>query len=171
MKYADTYSKLADFGRKLLDKKSLIEALPLIAKYAKEVIDADRCSIFIYDFRDKELWTTLADGVKRISIPSDQGLIGHTLKVKKPIVENNAYSNEHFLKEVDIKTGYKTENIITAPIFNSRREIIGILELLNKYGGFDDEDVRFMVFFTHYISGFLELTDIRLIENMENRNS
>ncbi len=33
MKYASTYSKLAEFGRELLDKKSLVEGLPLISKY------------------------------------------------------------------------------------------------------------------------------------------
>ncbi len=33
MKYADTYIKLADFGRELLGKKTLDEGLPHIARY------------------------------------------------------------------------------------------------------------------------------------------
>ena len=41
------YSKLADFGKELLNKKSLAEGLPLISKYAKEVIGADR-SCFVH---------------------------------------------------------------------------------------------------------------------------
>lgn len=165
MKYSDTYSKLAEFGRELLNKKSLIEGLPLISKYVKDVVGADRCSIFIYDLEDKELWTTISDGVEKIIVSSQKGIVGQTLKERKPIVENDAYSNPHFLKEIDEKTGYTTENIATAPIFNSQRQIIGILELLNKEGDFDNEDVKFMIFFAHYISGFLELTNIYLKED------
>jgi len=160
MKYADTYSKLSEFGRELLNKKSLPEGLPHISKYVKDVIGADRCSIFINDDESKELWTTLADGIETITIPSDKGIVGHTLVEKKPIIENNVYESPYFLSDIDAETGYTTKNIVTAPIFNSQRKIIGILELLNKEGGFDNDDVKFMIFFAHYISGFIELANL-----------
>lgn len=159
-KYAKSYTKLAEFGRELLHRKSLVEGLPHITRYAKEIIGADRSSIFIYDESKHELWTTLADGVEKIIVDSDTGLVGKTLKEKKPIVENNAYSNPEFLSDVDKDTGYRTKSIITAPIFNSSRSIIGVLQLLNKDGGFDTEDAKFMIFFAHYISGFLELVNL-----------
>jgi len=162
MKYANTYQTLAKFGRELLDKKSLGEGLPLIAHYAKDVIKADRCSIFIHDTAKKTFWTTLADGVDKIVIPDDKGLVGFTLKERKPIVANDAYAHPAFLKDVDKATGFHTKNIITAPIFSSKREIIGVLQLLNKEQDFDNEDVKFMIFFSHYISGFLELTNVYL---------
>ena len=164
MKHEDRYLKLADFGRELLNKKSIPEGLPHISAYVKEVIRAQRCSIFIYDSFNKELWTTLSDGIDKIIISSDKGLVGYTLKERKPLIENDPYSNPNFLPEVDELTGYKTQNIITAPIFNSSRDIIGVLELLNKDGGFDEEDIKFMIFFSHYISGFLELINIYLDE-------
>ena len=93
MKYADTSTKLSDFGRELLQKKSLGEGLPLIAKYAKEVIHAKRCSIYIYESAENELWTTLADGIEKIKIESDKGIVGQTIREKKPIIVNDAYSN------------------------------------------------------------------------------
>lgn len=159
-KYSGSYAKLADFGRELLYKTSLEEGLPLISKYAKEVIGADRCSIFIYDKENHQLWTTLADGIEKITIDSKEGIVGETIELKKPIVENNAYSNPHFLPNIDKETGYETKSVITAPVFNSNRDIIGVLQLLNKEGGFDSDDTKFMVFFTHYISGFLELVNL-----------
>ena len=159
-RYANTYSKLANFGRELLYKKSLVDGLPHISKYAKEIIGADRCSIFIYDESKHELWTTLSDGVEKIIVDSDAGLVGETLRIRKPILENSPYQNNHFLTKVDKETGYITDSVITAPIFNSKREIQGILQLLNKEGGFDNEDVKFMIFFAHYISGFLELVNL-----------
>jgi len=157
LKYVDSYIKLANFGRELLEKKSLGEGLPHIAKYAKDVIDARRCSIYMYDKKNDELWTTLSDGIEKIIIPSRKGVVGRTIKDKKPIIVNDAYSDPCFCQEIDAQTGYLTTNLITAPIFNSAREIVGVLQLLNKDGGFDSEDIKFMIFFAHYVSGYLEL--------------
>jgi len=162
---ANRYSKLTEFAKELLTKRSLEEGMPLIAKYVKDVIDAQRCSIFIYDNQKHELWTTLADGVDKIVLPANKGLVGYTIKIKKPVIANDAYGHEEFLAEVDERTGYKTENIVTAPIFDSQRKVIGVLELLNKEGGFDDDDVKFMIFFAHYVSGFLELLNTYIRED------
>lgn len=167
-KYSEIYAKLADFAKVLLNKNTLDEGLPLISKYVKEVSGAERCSIFMYDQNKNELWTTLADGIERISIPADKGIVGHTIKTAEPIIENEAYSNPNFLSEIDEKSGYKTHNIATTPIFNSQKEILGVLQLLNKENGFDNDDIKFMVFFSHYISGFLELAN--LYEEIKHRS-
>jgi len=157
MSNTSNYSKLAEFGRELLFQKSLMDGLPLISKYAKDVIGADRCSIFINDLEKKELWTTLSDGVDKIIIPQGKGIVGETIKEEKTVLVNNVYSNSYFMPDIDEQTGYKTQNIVATPIFNSNREVVGVLELLNKEGGFNELDIKFMKFFAHYISGFLEL--------------
>lgn len=169
MKYADTYQSLAQFGRELLEKKSLEDGLPLISEYAKTVIGSERCSIFILDRTNERFWTTIADGVDKIVIPIDKGVVGLTLREKKPLVVNDPYSHPSFMADVDKETGFVTKNIITAPIFTSKREIIGILELINKGEAYDNDDVRFMIFFAHYISGFLELTNVYLHQNNKSK--
>jgi signal transduction protein with GAF and PtsI domain len=160
----ETYSKLANFGKELLNKTSLVEGVPLISKYAKEIIGADRCSIFIYNSVKDELWTTMADGIEKIIIPSDKGIVGHTLEVKKPLLVHDAESDPLFLSAIDKNSGYKTNNLVTAPVFNSEREVIGVLQLLNKETGFNEDDVKCMKFFAHYISGFLELSTLYAAE-------
>jgi len=165
MEYENVYKKLADFGRDLLKDTSYASALPRISKYAKEVIGAHRCSIFINDLQQNQLWTTLADDIERIIIPSGKGLVGHTIKERKPLIENDPYSNKYFLPDIDKESGYTTKNVVTAPIFNSKREIIGVLQLLNKDDGFTKADVKFMIFFAHYISGYLELINLCLLED------
>ncbi len=159
-KYSKAYTKLAQFGRELLDKPSLMDGLPLISQYAKDVIGAQRCSIFIYDTQKNELWTTLADGVEKIVVPSDKGIVGYTIQSQEPCIENDAYSSPHFLADIDKQTGYITKNIGTSPIFDSQKKILGVLQILNKEGDFVAEDVKFMTFFSHYISGFLELVNL-----------
>lgn len=160
MKNKNSHSKLSEFGRELLGKESLKDGLAYISEYAKNNFGADRCSIFIYNSENNELCTTLSDGVDKIVISSDLGIVGHTLRTKKPIIENEAYENVNFLPDIDMQTGYYTQNIASVPIFDSQREVVGILELLNKEEGFNSNDIKFLTFFTHYISGFMELTNI-----------
>jgi GAF domain-containing protein len=157
MNSAPSYSALADFGRALLKRPSLQEGLPMISEYAKEVSGAERCSIFIYNPNIQMLWTTLADGIEKIMVHKDDGIVGHTVKEGKPILVNNPYEDDRFLPTIDNKSGFVTRNIASIPIFNSSRQIIGVFQLLNKPGGFSKEDARFMIFFAHYISGYLEL--------------
>ena len=152
-----SYAKLADFGRALLHRPSLNEGLPMISSYAKEVSGAERCSIFIYNSSNQTLWTTLADGSEQIIVHKDDGIVGSTLKEGKPILVNDPYHDERFLPTIDQKTGFVTQNIASIPIFNSSRQIIGVFQLLNKPDGFSKEDAKNMIFFAHYISGYLEL--------------
>jgi len=132
--------------------------LELISEEAKSLVDADRCSIFIVDNEDKILWTKLSDGIGRIVIGLDSGIVGMTYKTKKPQIVNNPYEDEHFLPNIDKKSGYTTKNMITVPIFDSKRNVMGIMQLLNKKRfDFDSADLELLTFFANYVSGSLEL--------------
>jgi len=153
-------SKLIEFGKQLLHKKSLPEGLPLISEYSKAIIGADRCSVFIYDDINQEFWTTIADGVDKIVVSKEEGVVGQTMSHREGIVENDLDMNPNFLYMMDDTTGYKTKNLITAPIFNDEKEIVGVLELLNKDGGFTEKDLKYMNFFAQTLSGFVELINL-----------
>jgi len=157
-----TYKKVADFGRLLLEKRTLGEGLPMIAEFAKELTGAQRASIFIYNDAKDELWTTLADGVDKIRLASNKGIVGETLRLQKALIVNDVNKDPNFYPEIDRITGYRTYNIITAPIYDSEGECVGVLELLNKDGNFTPQDLKFMKLFAHAISSFVEL--IRLQE-------
>ena len=48
--------------------------------------------------------------------------------------------------------------MITIPIFDSKREVMGIIQLLNKdKADFDEDDLETLTFFANYVSGSLEL--------------
>ena len=166
MQERELYKKIADFGRQLLEKRSFEEGLPFIAKYAKELIGAERASIFIYHDQTQELWTTLADGVERIIVPKDKGIVGKTIRTKKAQIVNDVNKEPDFYDEIDRETGYRTYNLITAPIYNSLHEVVGVLELLNKEGCFVQEDEKLMRLFAQAIGSFVELMMLELEEEM-----
>lgn len=49
MNNSSRYAKLTAFGKKLLDKPALSDGLILISNTAKDLLDAERCSIYIFD--------------------------------------------------------------------------------------------------------------------------
>ena len=150
--------QIAEFGKKLMSIENMENVLELISSEAKSLLHSDRCSIFIVDKEDEILWTKLSDGIGRIVIALDSGIVGETYKLQKPLIVNSPYDDPRFLPHIDKKTGYETKNIITTPIYNSKREIIGILQLLNKSRfDFDEKDLEALSFFANYVSGSLEL--------------
>ncbi len=152
------FNQIAEFGKRLMSMDDMENVLELISEEAKSLVDAERCSIFIVDYEDKILWTKLSDGIGRIVIGLDSGVVGMTYKTKKPQIVNNPYEDEHFLPNIDKKSGYTTKNMITVPIFDSKRNVMGIMQLLNKKRfDFGNEDLELLTFFANYVSGSLEL--------------
>ncbi|HEX5671010.1 MAG TPA: GAF domain-containing protein [Sulfuricurvum sp.] len=160
----EIYQRIAAFGKKLTQLDNIEDTLPAIAEEAKAIINTERCSIFMIDHNTNMLWTKLSDGIGRIAIDINSGIVGATATTEQPIIVNNPYEDPRFLSKIDEKSGFVTRNILTVPIFNSKQNVIGVIQLLNKYNGdFNESDEGVMGFFANYISGTLELA--LLMEN------
>ncbi len=157
-----TFNRLASFGKELLHKPLPEEGLPIIASYAVELLNSDRCSVFVYDKKKNSLWTQISDGVDKIEIDADKGLAGSALHSKEAIIVNSPYEDRRFLQKIDDETGYITQNILSIPVFDAFRHPIGVLQFLNKKDGedFNQDDVKLATFFNHYISTYLELAKL-----------
>ena len=156
------FDKIAEFGKKLMALEDIEKSVELVSKEAKLLVNADRCSIFIVDEGDNILWTKHSDGIGRIVISIDSGIVGSTYLTKEPQIVNNPYSDDRFLQHIDKKSGYVTRNIITVPIFNSQRKVMGVIQLLNKSRfNFDNKDLDMLTFFANYVSGSLELAILK----------
>lgn len=76
--------------------------------------------------RNEELWTKAAKGTKNtIRMPMNKGIVGSALTSGKPVNILNAYSDDRFNKEVDLKTNYKTNTILCLAIVDSRGRNVG----------------------------------------------
>ncbi|MBD3824083.1 MAG: GAF domain-containing protein [Epsilonproteobacteria bacterium] len=158
----DRYAFIAEFGKKLMVLENIDDSVELIAAQARKLVGAERCSIFIADKEDGILWTKVSDGIGRIVVSIDSGIVGDTYKSQKPQIVNAPYEDPRFLPVIDKKSGYVTKNMVTVPIFDSKREVIGVIQLLNKTRGeFDKSDLDILAFFANYVSGSLELVLLR----------
>jgi GAF domain-containing protein len=154
----EIYQRIAVFGKRLAQHENLENALSEISEEAKAIISAERCSIFMVDFNSQMIWSKLSDGIGKIVLGIDTGIVGETIKAKNPIMVNNPYEDPRFSPKIDDKSGFVTRNILAIPILNSKQEVIGVIQMLNKHTGdftYDDEGI--MNFFANYVSGTMEL--------------
>lgn len=143
VKVADVLGKLTallEVSKKVSDTLELDTLLTRMIEITTEAINTDRGSLFLNDKKAGELFSRIVKGELKseIRFPNHMGIAGAVFKSGEPIIINDAYGDSRFNKEVDKKTGYRTKNILCAPIKTRNNEIIGVVQLLNK----KDDDFR-----------------------------
>lgn len=109
------------------------EAISRIVEETCECLDCDRATTFIYDNMREELWSKAAKGSDAtIRVPANKGIVGHVFTKGEAVNIYNAYADDRFNKAIDIKTGYKTNTILTVPIKDDSLKVIGVLQAVNK---------------------------------------
>ncbi len=128
---------------KALAAERRVEALfSRIVEEATRVAEADRCTLFVADRERGELWSKAALGTEEIRMPLEAGIAGAVVQAGAPLRIADAHADPRFNPEVDRATGYRTRSILAVPMWNTRGEIVGVLQALNRRGGgsFTDED-------------------------------
>lgn len=143
---SDPLVSLVKIGRSITAVTDIDILLRVIAEETKIAIQADRCTVFMYDKDKNELWSKVALGMdsQEIRFPADKGLAGYVVKTGEPLNIPNAYNDPRFNPDIDKETGYHTKTILCMPIKNNNQEIIGAFQVLNKLGGVftkGDEDL------------------------------
>lgn len=137
--------KFFAIGNAFRMERNLEKLLPMIMKEISCFLDADRGTLFLVDWEKRQLWTKFAEGIEsdRIHIGLKMGLVGSCVLTKNIVNVAYAYDSPNFNPEIDERTGYRTESVLCAPVFNRQKEIMGALEFLNKRAGvFTKEDER-----------------------------
>ncbi len=161
----DPLIALVNIGQAVAAEKDIDLLIKTIAEETKTAMNADRCTIYLYDKENNELYSKVATGLdtKELRIPADKGLAGHVLKTGETINIKDAYSDSRFNPDVDKKTGYRTKTILCMPIKNFNQEIIGVFQVLNKFDEYftpDDEDLLIAI----ASSAGISLENARLFE-------
>ncbi|XP_060064037.1 cAMP and cAMP-inhibited cGMP 3',5'-cyclic phosphodiesterase 10A-like [Ylistrum balloti] len=156
---------LLDNTKELLDGMTKTEELvPKIMRHTKDLVKADRCSLFMVDDEREELYANYFDeGAKStvgipifekkeiIRFPKGVGIAGHVADTAEVVNIHDAYEDSRFNKEVDLLTGYKTRNILCMPIIN-RNCVKGVIQMVNstRYDHFTESDENALRMFTAY---------------------
>ena len=120
----------------------LMTMLAEVVSAAKQVLNADRGSVWLYDSAADELVLEVATGIRPVRVPAGAGLVGACARNRQIINVPDCYADPRFDPGVDKSSGYRTRCMLTLPLVDHKDVLVGVMQVLNKGGGgvFDDHD-------------------------------
>lgn len=153
----------------LAQSLDLDKTLRVVMDEARDLMKADRSTLFLLDRDRNELWSKIATSDRgtpiEIRISSNRGIAGYVASTGQPLNIPNAYEDPRFDPSTDKRTGYQTRNILCMPVYNSEGLLIGVTQLINKHqGSFSSLDEEFMRAFN--IQAGIALENAQLFERV-----
>jgi sigma-B regulation protein RsbU (phosphoserine phosphatase) len=150
-----------EYAARIGQEQDTDSLLRLNADMARDLVDADRCSIWLVDAAAGQLYTKVAHGVPELRIALGHGLVGACVARVAPIVVNDTSSDRRFLNSVDQASGYVTHSVLVLPLRTAEGKVIGAFQALNKPGGFSESDVSLLGLAASYSAGAIEVQRLR----------
>ncbi|MBG1262063.1 GAF domain-containing protein [Nostoc commune] len=116
----------------------LEDTLKRVMDEAKELMNADRSTLWLIDRDRHELWTKITqdDGsTKELRVPIGKGFAGLVaVSGKKLNIAFDLYDHpdSETSQANDRQNGYRTCSLLCMPVFNGDEQLIGVTQLLNK---------------------------------------
>ena len=126
---------------------SLDEALESLVGITTSIIKCERGTIFLNDSKTEELYSRVAQGnfMREIRFMNSKGVAGWSYTNDKGAIVDDAYKDDRFNKNVDIRTGFRTKSILCTPLRTVSGKKIGVSQLLNKKDDkFSEEDLELL---------------------------
>jgi len=148
-------SKLVEKLEELRSKQQLIDSawkktgnkefLQFLVEILPKTLSAERCSIFILDPVNEDVWVQCGTGLseRQVSVPRGSSLVGKTISTGQYQIETDMDKQMGAHDTVAIKTGFVTRNALCVPVHGVTKDrVTGAIQVLNKIGGhtFTDED-------------------------------
>lgn len=117
----------------------LQDLLEYIMNAAKEILKSEGSSLLLIDEEKKELYFNIVEedrkaALQQIRVPLGMGIAGIVAKTGEPLLINDARNDPRVFRKADEATSIQTRNILCVPM-KVRDKIIGVLEVINSYGG------------------------------------
>lgn len=149
--------------------ENLDEQLRIIMEAVTQATGSERGTLFLNDSASNELYSRVALGNinREIRILNDSGIAGAVYTTGEGLIIDDAYADPRFNSKIDQATGFKTRNILCAPVRTVRGDILGVAQTLNKVDGadFSAEDLAIMQAITTQAS--IALQGTLYVERME----
>ncbi|MBI4986388.1 MAG: GAF domain-containing protein [Rhodocyclales bacterium] len=155
---------------------SVDDIMTRVVDELSDLFGCDRCTVYVVDKKTNELYTKVAQkcriGNFRIPIDPNQSLSSFVALTGREILVDDAYDDSE-LKQIDknlcyspdrdAMTLFKTKEVLSVPL-KMHGEIIGVLQAMNKPGGFLKKDLDAMREFSPILT--LALNHALLVEEL-----
>jgi phosphoserine phosphatase len=151
--------RLLEVTRVLADEVDTERIMPQAIRGACRALDCERASLYAYDPQTNELYTTATVGLEigEIRTVLGRGISGATAESRRAEIIADPPSDPRWSPRIDKATGFKTRNILSAPIIAHDDRLLGVLQLINKKAGdFDDFDLQLATAFASHTAAALD---------------
>jgi signal transduction histidine kinase len=134
--------------RRLSAAPDLAAGIEAVLERAIGVVGADAGAVLLVEERSGQLYFRTARGgrpeaVLGLRFPRGKGIAGTVAERGKPILANDVSAERAFEPEVAERIGYRVRSALCVPIPHGG-ETLGALEVLNKPGGFTEDDLALL---------------------------
>ncbi len=142
------------------------EVLKNIIEAAKKITDSEASSVFLLDKESDELILTIptgpvSDKIHGRRFPKDQGIAGWVATNSEPLIVNDVSSDDRFYGDFEPDV-FITRNILCVPLKNQSKEVVGVLQAINKRGNVDYEEDELPLFQALAHQAAIAITNTRL---------
>jgi HD-GYP domain-containing protein (c-di-GMP phosphodiesterase class II)/phosphoribosyl 1,2-cyclic phosphodiesterase len=144
------------------------DIINVLADMGRALTSSDRCSVWVVSDDKKTIWTKVAQGINRVELSIDSGIVGASIISGEKILIDDVYDDSRFNSEIDKQTGYLTKSMMVIPMFDNEHEIIGAFQVINnrgKKGVFDTRDMERLMLASTYAAE--TLVSAKLAEEIE----
>jgi phosphoserine phosphatase len=141
---AKALRRVLEVTRKLAAPFDLDTMLTEVVDVSRNILDAERGTVFLYDELTDELVVRVATELGTIRIPANKGIVGESAQSHKLINVPDCYADDRFNRDIDKQTGYRSRCMLTIPLLGFEDSLVGVLQILNKNDGIFDEEDEFI---------------------------
>jgi phosphoserine phosphatase RsbU/P len=137
--------QVLEISRNLALNQDLQGLIKQIEQAAVTVLNCERATVFVYEKNTDELYSLVFDRIEKLCVPAGSGIAGSCFNSGRLVNVADAYEDPRFNTSIDQLTGFKTRNILAAPLLGDKRDVLGVLEVLNKTDGVFGEWDEFLL--------------------------
>jgi len=114
------------------------ELLQFFIDIMPKVLGVERCSIFILDPEENQVWLQCGTGLseKQVKVPTQGSIVGKVISSGKPWMDMELESSVGEHDVVSMQLGFTARNTLCVPVFGvSTDRVTGAIQVLNKVAG------------------------------------
>lgn len=121
------------------------ELLQFFTEIIPKVLDVERCSIFIHNPEEKNVWLECGSymGEKQITAPISGSLVGEVISTGQWRTTSDMENQVGHHDIVSMQTGFSVRNVLCVPVHGvTEGNVTGAIQVMNKVGdnAFTDAD-------------------------------
>ncbi len=152
--------------------------LRMMIDYARQMINAEACSLFLVDTATQDIILHLASPAdaklddQQVRVPAGMGIIGHVVESGEVVLVPDVTQDNRHYRQIDQSIGFITRALLAVPLRSRtvalgqergaiKERVIGGFEAVNKVQGtFDPDDAILLTTLANQAATVLQIADL-----------